>query len=181
MKRQNFLIAIFCVSLAFVGSSAEARDLTYKIGFGYEQISTNGFVDDSGLERDSEQLHGLGVSYGVAEDMMVDFRFAFGRNFDRVIVGPSFRYDFQRLFSRHPNAWQHLNIYVKAAFFVKAGDKVKTGVSVHAPYLGFEVFPFESNHFAISSQAGLVIDFVEKTSFGFTQGLLGDLGVRFYF
>lgn len=172
----------FCFAFVLAsGTALQARDLSYKIGFGYEQLSTNGFVLDSGLETGAQQLHALSASYGLARDFLVEAKFGFTKNFDSFMVGPSVRYDFQRLLSRNPAAWNRLNIFVKAAFFLKGGDEVKTSATIHAPYLGFEVFPFEDNHFAIRTQAGFVMDLIENSSIGFTQGLLGDLGVSFYF
>lgn len=185
MKKFAVCLSVFSIvflALASLGlRSLEARDLTYKFGFGYEQISTNGFVSDQGVEGNPVQLHGLTFAYGVANDMMVDLKVAMGKNLDNLIVGPSFRYDFQCLFSRNPASWDHVNIFVKAAFFIKTGDQVKTGITIHAPYLGFEILPFDSNHFAILTQAGVVIDFVEENMIGFTNGMFGDVGVRFYF
>lgn len=161
-------------------SNLQARDLTYKFGVGYQQSYTNAHVKDDGTFP-SEQVNGLAVTYGAAQDLQLGGFFGFMPNFDFAMMGPTVRYNIQRLINRDAGIWDHLNLYVKTAFLAKFGGESKGGITIHAPYLGFEVLPFSSNHFAISSEAGLVIDFVKKNRLGFSQGLLGDLGIKYYF
>jgi hypothetical protein len=184
---KKYLFFCLCSGVLFVGlgasslGSIEARDMSYKFGFGFKQVYSNGFVNKNDAESGSIQLNGLNVSYGLARDFQVDVSFAVNRNFDSFILGPGIRYDIQRLLSESLAAWNYLNIFVQASFFIKSGDKVKTGVLVHAPYLGFELLPFEANDFAVQASAGLAFDFLKKNRFGFTQGMFGDVGLKYYF
>jgi len=162
-------------------SATEARDLTYKFGAGYKQVFTNGFVNKAGVKQGSEQLNGLTMSYGIARDFQIEATFAMKRNFDAFMVGPAVRYDIQRLLSESLAAWNHLNIYTQVAFLMKAGDEVKTGIVLQAPYLGFEILPFESNDFAINASGGFAFDLMEENMIGFTNGMFGDVGLKYYF
>jgi len=171
----------FTITFLSLTSSTYGRDLTYKIGAGYRQAYSNAAVDDKTGASAPVHLNGIEASYGIAKDLQVEAYFGFTRNFGFVMVGPELRYDLQRLFSRDFAAWQYLNIFAEAAFFTKLGNSSKTGIVLKLPYAGFEVMPFANNNFAISASAGLVLDFVSKNKVGFTQGLLGDLGVKYYF
>lgn len=185
MKNFSFLnLFVFTTALTFfalVQTKSEARDLTYKFGAGYKQFFTNGFVDKSGAKQSSEQLNGLSLSYGIARDFQIEASFAMKRNFEAFLVGPGLRYDIQRLLSESLAAWNHLNIYTQVSFFMKAGDEVKTGIVLHAPYLGFEILPFESNDFAINASGGFAFDLFKKNMIGFTNGMFGDVGLKYYF
>ncbi|PIR23262.1 MAG: hypothetical protein COV44_03720 [Deltaproteobacteria bacterium CG11_big_fil_rev_8_21_14_0_20_45_16] len=180
MKSIPTIFAIFATLVSF--NFVEARDLTYKFGIGYQQMSTNGFVPD-GTTRSAnpEQLNGVAATYGIAKDIQVGGYFGFHRDFDSFLAGPTFRYDFERLIVRDPSVWRYLNIYGQVGFFIKAGGDVETGITLHAPTIGLEILPFESNDLAILSSAGAVIDFMEDNSIGFTNGMFGDVGVRLYF
>ena len=113
--------------------------------------------------------------------MMLEGFFGMTRNFHQFMVGPSFRYDFHRALIRDSRFWEHLNIFASTSFFFKGGSEVESGVTLQLPYLGFEIFPFRDSHFAIQSSAGVTIDFVKKSMIGFTQGMFGDVGLRYYF
>jgi hypothetical protein len=176
MKTISFLVLVGFFSIP----QLEARDLTYKFGTGFRQSYTGARVSDAGVVT-AEQVSGLEVSFGFAPDLLLGGFVGFLPNVDFAMTGPSLRYNFQRLLNREASIWNHLNLYAQADFFIKFGRKSESGLTLHAPYLGFEVFPFEANHFSISSQAGLVLDFVKANRFGFTQGLLGDLGIKYYF
>lgn len=179
MKFFSFLGLLF-VTLCF--SSLEARDLTYRFGAGYQQIFTNGFVPDGGNSVGAPtQLNGISASYGIARDMHIEAFAGFQQTFDLFVLGPGFRYDFQRLIYRDLSVWRYLNMYVKAAFMLKGGDQVETGIVMHLPYVGFEVLPFDSNNFAIHTSAGVAIDLLEDSQVGFTDGMFGDVGVKMYF
>jgi len=185
MKNFSFLnLLVFSAAITFfssISSSSEARDLSYKFGAGYKQVYTNGFVNKAGAKLGSEQLNGLSFSYGIARDFQVEATFAMKRNFDAFLVGPAIRYDIQRLLSESLAAWNHLNIYTQVAFLMKAGDEVKTGILLQAPYLGFEILPFESNDFAINASGGFAFDLMEENMIGFTNGMFGDVGIKYYF
>lgn len=176
----KILVSLSFVLLTF--SSLEARDLTYKIGAGYKQIYSNGFVDDdTKTTLAPNQLNGIVLSYGIAPDLQVEGYFGFSRSFDSFATGPTLRYDFQRLISRNASIWNYLNLFTQLGFFVKAGTEVEAGIILQAPYFGFEVLPFSQNDFAIQTGAGLTVDLVEDNSLGFTDGMFGDVGVKFYF
>lgn len=162
-------------------ASVEARDLTYKFGVGYKQVFTNGFVAENGAVGGAEQLNGIHVSYGIARDFHVDVNFATRKNFDAFVLGPSVRYEIHRLVSQSLAAWNHLNIFVQSGFMVKAGDKVKTGLVLQLPYIGFDILPFEANDFAITASAGFAFDLLEENMIGFTNGMFGDVGLKYYF
>jgi hypothetical protein len=170
----------FVTSLLLAVSHLEARDLTYKFGVGYRQAYTNAHVKDDGTFP-SEQVSGLQLSYGAAQDLQLGGFFGFMPNFDFAMMGPTVRYNIQRLINRDSTIWNHLNLFVATAFLAKFGGESKGGITIHAPYLGIEILPFSTNNLAISTEAGLVIDFVKKNRVGFTQGLLGDLGIKYYF
>lgn len=173
----SFVIGAFLVS----SSQLEARDLTYKIGVGYSQVFSNSIVPEGQDKGEPSQFNALIGSYGIARDMQIGAFLGFQDNFDIFTVGPYFRYDVHRLLSRDFAAWNHLNIFVQTAFLVKAGDAIKTGLLLQAPYIGFEILPFSSNNFAIQTAAGVVVDLMEDNSVGFTNGIFGDLGVKYYF
>jgi len=175
-------VLVFVLTFAFLANEANARDLTYKFGVGYKQIYTNGFVDDATQAMGApQQLNALQVSYGIAKDFQVGVLFGFQRDFNAFMAGPSLRYDLQRLIYRDAFLWDFLNIYTAAAFMLKSGGDIKTGLTVHLPYIGFEVMPFKEVNFAIESSAGLTIDLIEKSSIGFTNAMFGDVGLKFYF
>jgi hypothetical protein len=178
---KTILSSTFAFSILFFGYSGilEARDLTYKIGAGYKQISTNGF--SGGGPDTSNQINGVSMSYGLAQDMMVEGFFGMTQNFHQFIVGPSFRYDIHRLITRDSRFWEHLNLFSVVGFFYKGGSEVDSGIMLQLPNVGVEIFPFRDTHFAIQTQAGINIDFVEESMIGFTQGMFGDVGIRFYF
>jgi len=179
---KNLLLATtfgFVSSLA-VTSPAEARDLTYRLGVGYSQMSHS--VRQKGATSSAlTEGHGLNVSYGVARDMQVGVWFGFADNFKQAALGPTFRYDLQRLINRDATIWNYLNIFTQASFLAKIGSDQKKGIALHLPYIGFEILPFERLNFAISTSAGLIIDFVDKNKLNFTQAKFGDVGVRYYF
>lgn len=180
---KNISLAILCIVTAILVSSGSfARDLTYKFGVGYKQIYTNGFVDDTTKAMGApQQLNALQFSYGLAKDFQVGAVFGFQRDFDAFMAGPSIRYDLQRLIYRDAFLWDYLNIFTQAAFLLKSGGDVKTGLTLHLPYIGFEIMPFKEVNFAIESSAGLTIDLLEKSALGFTNSMFGDVGLRFYF
>ena len=173
-------LSVFSMTL-ILATSAEARDLRYKIGAGYQQVYSSSLVPDGGTEGAPAQWNSIVASYGIANDMSVEATFGYAQKFNSVIVGPAFRYDIQRLLSRNFVAWEYLNIFVKGAFLLKTGKDIETGITLHLPYAGFEILPFKDNGFAISTSAGVVIDFVKDTSVGFTNSQFGDVGVRYYF
>lgn len=178
MKKILLLSVIsFCVS-GF--AQVEARDLTYKVGLGYQQAFTGAYVRDSGVSS-AEQIHGLQASFGIARDLQLGAYFGFLGDLDLIMVGPSIRYELQRLISRDAAVWNHLHLYTEVSFLGKFGKDAEAGVTLHAPYIGFEILPFSENHFAIHTGAGLVLDFGGNAELSFTQGLLGDLGVKYYF
>ena len=160
---------------------AQARDLTYKIGAGYSQVFTNAFVLKDGTDGVPRQLNGIMASYGIAQDLQVGGYFGFEDNFDHFMAGPFIRYDVHRLFNRELMMWNHLNIFVQTAFFIRTGGQVETGITLQAPYVGFEVFTFSNNFFSIQTAAGVVIDFMKDNAIGFTNGMFGDVGVKYYF
>jgi len=172
------LIFVWSVSLA---GALSARDVNYKFSAGYKQVYTNGFVAESGQKLSSQQLNGVVASYGLAPDIHLGAYFGLERNFDAFILGPLFRYHFERLIYRNPSAWRYLNLFTDFGFFIKSGDDVETSLLIHAPSVGFEIFPFSEVDFAIETSAGLVIDLIEESMIGFTDGMFGDVGVRFYF
>ncbi len=173
----------FCFSLCVIGLSTEvsARDLTYKFGAGWRQSSTTAHVNKAGTAFEARQLNGLEVSYGVARDLHLGGFFGFLGNFDFAMAGPKFRYELHRLIDRDAAAWKHLHLFTEVAFLAKFGSEAKSGICLHAPYLGIEIYPLADARFAITTAAGLVIDFVEENRVGFTQGLLGDIGIKYYF
>ncbi len=185
MKNFSYLnLSVFTAAITLFGlvsTGTEARDLTYKFGAGYKQVFTNGFVNKAGVKQNAEQLNGFTMSYGIARDFQIEANFAMKRNFDAFLVGPAVRYDIQRLLSESLAAWNHLNIFTQVSFLMKAGDKVKTGIVIQAPYLGFEILPFESNDFAINAAGGFAFDFMQKNMIGFTNGMFGDVGLKYYF
>lgn len=180
MKNSLSLLLLGLSFLLIASSSANARDLTYRLGVGYSQMSYSvraKAAPDSTLV----QNHGLTATYGIAPDMHAGLWFGFSSNFDNAAIGPVFRYDIQRLFNRDTVVWNYLNLFVQGAFLAKVGAEQKKGITFHAPTIGFEVLPFERNNFAISTTAGLVIDFVDKNKISFTQGQFGDVSVKYYF
>lgn len=185
MKNITFLFA-FVFGFG-IYSQLEARDLSYKIGLGYQQVYTNGFVADGlglgeGAFHTPRQVSGVAASYGLTNDMILGGFFGMTSNFNQFLVGPSFRYNVHRLLVRDSRFWQHLNIFTQASFFFKGGSDVNTGVTLQLPYVGVEVFPFRDTHFSIQSSFGLTIDLVKKSMVGLTQGaFVGDMGLRYYF
>ncbi len=174
-----FVVASF---LVLASEYASARDMTYKFGLGYRQSFTNAVVADApGNPSEPAQINGLEANYGIAKDLAAGLFFGFTENFHFVSLGPTLRFELQRLINRESSVWDHLNIFTELKFLAKFGSEAKAGITIHAPYLGVEIFPFKENNFALGSSAGLVIDFVEKNRVGFTQGILGDLGLRYYF
>ena len=161
--------------------SLSARLLTYKTGFGYRQAYTNAMVDQGSNTIQSRQVNGLEITYGVAPDMQAGFYMGFLGNFDFTLFGPKFRYNIERLLSRDEGTWKYLNLFVEGAFLGKFGGKTKSGLTLHLPYMGFEVLPFADNNFAISTSAGLVVDLIQENRIGFTNGIVGDVGVKYYF
>jgi|GEM_PF-3896246 len=174
-------ISILVFGLSGLASSAQARNLTYKYGFGYQQVYSNGFVADNGGGSSATQLNGMTATYSLAKDMQAGAYFGFERNFDAFMAGPTFRYDFQRLIHRDFSLWNHLNLFVQTALLIKAGRQTKTGLVLQVPDLGFEVFPFSNNDFSILSMAGLTVYLMEDNMIGITNGMFGDVGLRYYF
>lgn len=173
---------IFCfVFFVLFVHQVSARDLTYKFGAGWKQFYTNARVDERSRAVSSLQLSGLDFSYGVAKDLQVGAYFGFLSNFDFAMAGPSLRYEFHRLINRNLDLWKHLHLFTEVAFLAKFGNESKSGICLHAPYFGLEILPVEAVHLSVTTSAGLVIDFVNENSLGFTQGLIGDLGIRYYF
>jgi hypothetical protein len=172
--------AVYFLGALMISSSIFARDLTYKFGAGYRQVSTTARVNDDGTSP-GQHVNGLQLTYGVAHDLQIGTFFGFVSNFDFTMLGPTVRYDLQRLINRDASVWSNLHLFTEFAFFAKFGGNSKAGITLHAPYLGFEILPFGANNFAISTQAGLVIDFVKKNRIGFTQGMFGDVGIKYYF
>lgn len=177
----NFMKFACLGAFFFLVNSVEARDLTYKFGAGWKQSYSNAVVNDSSRAYVAKQLNGIDLTYGLAKDLFVGAFFGFEGNFDYAAAGPKLRYDLQRLLDRDAPAWKYLNIFAEIAFLAKFGKTTKSGITIHAPDLGLEILPFSDLNFSIITSAGLTIDFVEQTRMGFTQGLLGDLGVRYYF
>jgi hypothetical protein len=176
-------VLAFSVStfVLFSSTSVTARDVTYKFGAGYRQAYTNALIDKTTMVAAATQVNGLEVTYGIAKDMQAGAFFGTTGNMDATLLGPTFRYDFQRLIARDAEVWRHLNIFAEIAFLAKFGKEIKSGVTLHAPYVGFEILPFANNNFAILTAAGAAIDFVERNKIGFTQGMFGDVGVKYYF
>lgn len=176
-------VLVFSFVLSFVFSSqTEARDLTYKIGAGYKQLFTNGFVLDKGRgTQGAQQLNGLVASYGAARNLAIGGYFGFTRNLDAFIAGPSARYYVQSLIYQDPSVWKNLNLFTEVGFYLKTGGKIETGILVQTPSIGFEILPFDNVDFAIEASAGVVVDLLEDSMIGFTNGMFGDVGLRFYF
>ncbi|MBN8555031.1 MAG: hypothetical protein J0L93_06260 [Deltaproteobacteria bacterium] len=170
-------------SLGFIllTSVTHARDLTYKFGAGYRQAYTNSLVNKDTRAVTDKQMNGLEFTYGIAKDMQIGAFFGTTGNMNASLLGPKFRYNIERLFSRDETVWKHLNIFAELAFLAKLGKEIKSGITLHAPYLGFEVFPFSENNFSILTAAGASIDFGTQNRIGFTQGMFGDVGVKYYF
>jgi hypothetical protein len=126
-------------------------------------------------------MNGLELSYGIAKDMQAGVAFGFLRNMHAALLGPELRYDIHRLFDRSEESFKYLHVFLEAKFLAKFGGEIKSGIVFHAPYLGIEILPFSNVDFAILSSGGLVVDMVEKTYFGFTNSMFGDVGVRYYF
>jgi hypothetical protein len=180
MKKVFSLLASCFVTTLALNSAVEARDLTYRMGVGFAQQSMS-FVS-SGLNTGTRsQLSGVHASYGLAADMQAGIFFGFQDNFDIAAMGPTFRYDLQRLLSRDSSIWNHLNIFSQVSFLVKFGSEIEKGVTLHLPFIGFEILPFEKNNFAISTSMGLMIDLMDETNISFNQAQFGDLSVRYYF
>lgn len=179
IRSLSIVSGLFLFASQFV-LQTEARELTYKFGVGYRQATTNARVDDSKAAT-ATQLNGLEGIYGISNDLYAGAFFGFEPNFNFVMVGPKLRYDIHRLINRELEIWSSLNIFVEAAFLAKFGRETKGGLTIHAPYLGFEIFPFTANNFSISTSAGLVLDFVQKNRIGFTNGMFGDVGVKYFF
>lgn len=181
MKNFFLLAAGFILTSTFF-ARVDARDLTYKFGAGFRQAYTNAFLDDTTSQpRAEQQVNGLEMTYGIAKDMQAGLFLGMLRNFDATLVGPKFRYDLHRLFDRDEESWKHINLYVEAAFLAKLGQEIKSGVTLHAPYFGLEIFPMTNVDFAVSVAAGLVVDIVKKNYIGFTNAMFGDVGIKYYF
>ncbi len=168
------------ILMSIVATPLFARDLTYKVGLGYRQATTVQVDKATNAER-RIQLNGLDLSLGVGPDLHLGLYFGAEPNLDFAALGPKVRYDMQRLIDRDNAVWTYLNIFLEGAFMAKFGRESKAGVTIHAPYLGFEIMPFANNGFAILTSAGAVFDFVAKNRVGFTQGMFGDVGVKYYF
>jgi hypothetical protein len=180
MKKFFPLVASFFVSTFALNSAVEARDLTYRMGVGFAQQSMS-FVPSGLSSGTRSQLSGVHASYGLAADMQAGIFFGFQDSFDIAAMGPTFRYDLQRLLSRDSSIWNHLNIFSQVSFLVKFGSEIEKGVTLHLPFIGFEILPFEKNNFAISTSMGLMIDMMDETNLSFNQAQFGDLSVRYYF
>lgn len=178
MNAFRFLVV---VSVLFFAQSLMARDLSYKFSTGYRQVYTSAKVPKNTKDGTPYQVNGVEFTYGVAKDLQIGGYAGFNEGFDFVMMGPTFRYDIQRLINREASIWQHLNLFTEIKFLAKMGGESESGITIHAPYIGAEIFPFAENNFAISSSAGLVIDFVKDNKLGFTNAMLGDLGLRYYF
>jgi hypothetical protein len=158
-----------------------ARDLTYKGGFGYTQVFSNSVVPKGTNQGVPRQINGLMGSYGIANDLQLGAFLGFEKNFDHFMVGPFVRYDIHRLLNRELMLWNHLNIFIQTAFLLRAGGEVEVGLTFQAPYVGFEIFPFTNNFFSIQTAAGVVVDLMKDSAFGFTNAMFGDVGVKYYF
>jgi len=178
MIKKLFFLSTVCG--LFFTTTLDARDLTYKIGAGYKQVYTNGFAKGEEVSGPT-QVHGLVGSYGIASDLMIEAFLGFTPNFNQFVMGPSLRYDFHRLLVREARFWEHLNLFAQASFFIKGGSDSDMGIVMQLPYVGFEIFPFSGNNFAIQTAAGVTIDLISKNRFGLTQGMFGDVGVKYYF
>ncbi len=176
---KNFIL-VFAGFLAISSISVSARDLSYRLGAGYSQMSYS-VRNDGATTSSLTQGSGINMSYGLAQDFQAGVFFGFADSFDSTAVGPYFRYDIQRLVNTDTLIWNHLNLFIQAAFLMKFGNAIKEGATIQAPTIGFEILPFERNNFAIGSQAGLIIDFVDKNKMNFTRGQLGDVFVKYYF
>jgi hypothetical protein len=172
--------SILSFSLVLSSTTTEARDLTYRLGVGYSQMS-HSVRPKAATTSALTEGHGLHVTYGVATDMHAGLWFGFADNFKQAAVGPTFRYDLQRLINRDATIWNYVNIFAQVAFLGKIGSDQKKGIALHLPYLGFEILPFDRVNLAISTSAGLIVDFVDKNKINFTQSKFGDVGVRYYF
>lgn len=181
MKNFSISLSISLGLIVFMHSESEARDLTYRLGVGYAQMSQSVRTPEGAADSVLTEIHGLHVTYGIANDMHAGIWFGFASNFDVAAVGPTFRYDLQRLINRDATIWNYLNIFTQVAFLGKIGKEQKKGIALHLPYIGFEILPFERLNFALSTGAGLIIDFVDKNKFNFTQSQFGDVGIRYYF
>ena len=180
MKKFSLLLSVVSGLTLMAQEGLQARDLTYRLGVGFAQQSMS-FVPKGGSVGQSSQLSGVHASYGLAADMQAGLFFGFRDGFDVAAMGPTFRYDLHRLFSRDATIWTHLNIFSQASFLVKFGSDIEKGVTLHLPSIGFEIMPFEKNNFAVSTSFGLVMDFMDDTNFGFNQAQFGDLSFRYYF
>jgi hypothetical protein len=179
MKNLILVLSVFVVT-TMVGET-QARDLTYRLGVGYAQMSQYFVEDSQNGRRELIQLNGIQATYGIARDMQVGAWFGMKEGFDVAGAGGLFRYDFQRLFSRDASLWDHLNLFGQVAMIAKLGSEQKSGVSLHAPTLGFEIMPFTRNQLAIATSFGLVIDFGGESNMSMTQSQFGDVGIRYYF
>src|SRR5687768_7719569 len=131
----SFFVSLVLTFMAFgFFSEGEARDLTYKIAAGYRQAYTSARVNKAKAFAPA-QVNGLDASYGIAPDLQAGAYFGFEGNMDFVMVGPTLRYDIQRLFGRDPAIWDHLNLFVEAKFLAKLGKATKAGITIHAPYM----------------------------------------------
>lgn len=176
---KKILVSLTCVLSVQICS---ARDLSYKVGAGFRQFYSNAFLDkDTKRERAEHQINGVELSYGISKDMQAGVAFASLANLHAALLGPSLRFDLHRVLERNEEAWKHVHVFAEAKFLAKFGNEIKSGITIHAPYLGIEILPFAGVDFAILTSGGLVIDFVEKSYWGITNSMFGDVGLRYYF
>src|SRR4051812_8974118 len=100
----SFLAVLFTFSSL---QSVHARDLTYKLGVGYRQASIME-VDDKTQAQHELQLNGLEATYGVARDFQAGAYLGFDRNFDFCAMGPTIRYNVQRLLNQDAAVWTYV-------------------------------------------------------------------------
>lgn len=182
MNTKYFLGSLLLgLGFAAVASSLEARENSHKFGFGYRQATATWIHDDAARSAERVQVNGIEASLGLGSDVAVGAYWGMERNMHFMMVGPKVRYDFNRLITRDTFVWQYLNFFTEVAVLAKFGGEAKGGVCIHAPDIGFEIMPFSNNGFAILTSAGFVLDFGSRSRANITQGMFGDVGVKYYF
>src|SRR5258708_5178838 len=107
----------FVSGLFLISISVEARDLSYKFGVGYREAFTTARVnDDAGPTAAPTQINGLEATYGITRDVLLGGFFGFVENFNFAMMGPTVRYNFERLINRDATIWNNLHLFTEVSF-----------------------------------------------------------------
>ncbi|UCD85977.1 MAG: hypothetical protein JSU92_07230 [Deltaproteobacteria bacterium] len=173
MKKFVEFIMVICLVLAFSVIPAEAKDLSKRVGLGY-----NSQIETIGVEY--FQIDGPSIKYGISPDIGIQGILGFsnysnGVEFSVLVLGGKFFYNIIKE--------ENMNFYAGGGLGIislsNAADE--TGIFV-CGYVGEEFFFSGLPNLGFSAEMGLVIESMDDLgSYVGTYGGFLEIGINYYF